>query len=329
MTTLKKTPANKKWGNVDTKWSGMLIQIRERLEREGIPGFDYSRPHGPYWFDKGMVDEGFRDWPGMTAKFPWETWILSKRDWPRRYGIVKQYYGLFNNPPPPSASFLNYNDGGNSLELRNWLGKRFPEPSSFEKPRVIPESGWDSIFFVHVPKTAGKSMLAALGDRVHVERKNRHKEWSYPCVYNAWKEVDSPPVVACVREPVDRAISVYRHFTQSNFAKCDEPHRVLREMFRMVSFSDFWEKADVAYVASVIKHLRPQGNFIQDAPIDMLLRFESLESDFGRLCKKMNFVTDLPHVNSSIVEPPTVTDEARLKIRNFYRLDYELYYPHL
>ena len=129
---MKVTPAINRWMNAKTGWANSLEKIRKRLVEEGRPAFDYSRPHGPYWFDKSMVDEGFTDWPGMKSKFPWESWILSKRDWPRRFGAVKQYYGAFNGEPGNQA-FLNYADNGNTPELRSWLEKRFPVPSKFEK----------------------------------------------------------------------------------------------------------------------------------------------------------------------------------------------------
>jgi len=130
---LKVTPANKRWvSHQKTRWAKMLSNIKARLMKEGIPIWDYSRPHGPYFFTKDMVDEGFADWPGMKGKFPWESWILCKRDWPRVFGVVKQYYGKFRNPPGLNARYLNYNDRGNSLELRNWIRSRFPKMSKFE-----------------------------------------------------------------------------------------------------------------------------------------------------------------------------------------------------
>jgi SAM-dependent methyltransferase len=129
---LKITPAMKGWIPPKSGWSNSLEKIHKRLVAEGLPAHDYSRPHGPYWFDKSMVDEGFRDWPGMKSKFPWESWILSKRDWPRRYGVVKQYYGKFGSAPGDHSFFLNYSDGGNTPELRTWLEQRFPDASRFE-----------------------------------------------------------------------------------------------------------------------------------------------------------------------------------------------------
>lgn len=135
---LKQTLACKGWSKAQTKWSNQLTKIKDRLEAEGFTAWDYSRPHGPYWFDKRMVDEGFADWPGMQDKFPWESWILSKRDWPRRHGNYKQYYGSFNRPPGPNEVLLNYCDGGFTPELQAYLEEVYPKVSSFESaaPRM-------------------------------------------------------------------------------------------------------------------------------------------------------------------------------------------------
>jgi len=131
---LKTTPACRGWSKANTGWARSLEKIRQRLEREGFKAWDYSRPHGPYWFDLSMVDEGFHDWHGMKSKFPWESWILSKRDWPRRHGAVKQYYGPFRNPPSPGAAIMNYNDSGTTPELVAWLASRFDTASRHESP---------------------------------------------------------------------------------------------------------------------------------------------------------------------------------------------------
>ena len=126
------TPCCRGWRKPGSGWSKKLEKVRQRLVAEGMKAWDYSRPHGPYFFDKGMVDEGFRDWPGMAAKFPWESWILSKRDWPRVHGAVRQYYGAFKGAPGPGQRYLNYNNRGFTLELRDWLRARFPEKSPWE-----------------------------------------------------------------------------------------------------------------------------------------------------------------------------------------------------
>ena len=134
---MKITPACRGWRKAKTGWAKSLERIHQRLEKEGHLARDYSRPHGPYWFDKAMVDEAIADWPGMTGKFPWESWILSKRRWACSHGMVKQYYGAFRGEPAAMQRYVNYNNKGFSPELRGWLEKRFPEPSRFEVPPPV------------------------------------------------------------------------------------------------------------------------------------------------------------------------------------------------
>jgi hypothetical protein len=116
-----------------TRWGSSLETVRQRLLAEGLPVRDYSRPHGPYWFDKTMIDEGFADWPDMAGKFPLESWILNKRGWPGRQKVTKQYYGEFRGPPNDMACLLNFNDIGCTPELLSYLVARFREASPFEK----------------------------------------------------------------------------------------------------------------------------------------------------------------------------------------------------
>jgi hypothetical protein len=131
---LKVTAAKCKFQHTKTSWGRNLTKIHNRLKDEGHEPRDYSHSHGVYWFDKSMVDEGFADWPGMAGKFPWESWILSKRKWPWRAGIVKQFYGprFEADHIRDSHTLLNFNGPGFSLPLREWLIRCFDQPSSFE-----------------------------------------------------------------------------------------------------------------------------------------------------------------------------------------------------
>lgn len=129
---LKVTPARKSWGRIWTKWGEGLEKIKVRLEKEGYTPWDYSKPHGPYWFDKGMIDESFNDWPNMAGKFPFESWILSKRDHPRRFGVEAQYYNDFRNTPSAEKIFVNWCDRGFTPELISWLDQQFPNDNHKE-----------------------------------------------------------------------------------------------------------------------------------------------------------------------------------------------------
>lgn len=134
------TPSREKWGAAQTTWGNKLEKIRKRLMAEKIQPWDYSRPHGPYWYDASMIDETWADWSNadLIGKFPFESWILSKRDWPRRFGVEKQYYGAWKGAPGPGKIFVNWCDRGFTPELQGWLAERFTEeaPEEIEPKRV-------------------------------------------------------------------------------------------------------------------------------------------------------------------------------------------------
>lgn len=122
---LKVTLACSTWRTAKTSWAAKLDVVRARLLKDGVKPWDYSRPHGPYWFDQSMVEEAFAAWPNMAGKFPFESYILSVRDWPRRHGNYRQYYGAFKSPPGPNDVLLNYCDKGFTPELISWLNQKF------------------------------------------------------------------------------------------------------------------------------------------------------------------------------------------------------------
>ena len=318
---LKVTAACKGWRTDNQgRWSRDLDKVRARLVEENIHPVDYSRPHGPYWFDKGMIDEAFDDWPGMAGKFPFESWILSKRGWPHRINTVSQYYGAFR--PPVDTPLLNYNDSGNTVELREWLGERFPEKSSYEVANLR-----NKVFFIHVPKTAGSAVMTSLGAQCVTADPSRHLPWSDPKVREMWSHYGGPPIAACVREPVKRAVSVYNYFRGREFPPRDQPHCVLHEMLQHMTLAQFWEKVDLDRLSSVIKHLRPQADFLRGAPVGHLLRVETLEEDYAKLADFLGGAAPLQKVNASTKFDEKLTVSATERIRNFYHEDYELYYP--
>ena len=137
---IKLAPAKENRKAAGTSWMGSLLKVRDRLAREGFVDRDYSTPHGPYFFDKGMIDESFLDWPGMSGKFPFETWILSKRNAPwQSSNVVAQYYGAFRAAPTNDRIFVNWCDAGMTPELISWLESQFPNPSPYEKIDNIDE----------------------------------------------------------------------------------------------------------------------------------------------------------------------------------------------
>jgi hypothetical protein len=130
---IKLTPAKETRRPPQTVWTKNLLHVRDRLVNEGFSDRDYSTPHGPYFFNKSMIDESFEDWPKMKGKFPFETWILNKRNAPWQVSdVVAQYYGSFLASPNKNKVFVNWCDNGLTPELMGWLYSEFPEQSKFE-----------------------------------------------------------------------------------------------------------------------------------------------------------------------------------------------------
>lgn len=184
------TPCREKWGAAQTTWGNKLEKIRKRLVAENYKAWDYSRPHGPYWYDGSMIDETWADWSNadLIGKFPFESWILSKRDWPRRFGVEKQYYGAWKGAPEPGKIFVNWCDRGFTTELQGWLAERFPEesPEEIETKRVkvevhtlrygdAPQMHNKTIHFIWI----GNSEMPLEAHEIVSEWKNLHPEFQF------------------------------------------------------------------------------------------------------------------------------------------------------
>ena len=304
-----------------TSWSRALGKIHARLIAEGHTPVDFSRPHCPYFYDAGMIDESFADWPGMTAKFPFETWILSKRRVPFRTGVEKQYYGPFKSPPKEHHHFVNCSDAGWTPELKAWLAERFPTPSRYEKRE-------QAVYYVHVPKTAGKSFKQALAGRIHLAHQRFHRTWQDRRNLNAWNATGRLPVCACVRDPLERAVSLYHFLREARWLPREVHHRAIQRQARATNLSQFWETLDIDDAAGKVRHFKTQSEFLRGAPIAYLLRFENLKADFAELAKTLGCPdVKLPHLNATKRDAQELTPAAEARIRAFYADDFNQWYP--
>ena len=168
--------------------------------------------------------------------------------------------------------------------------------------------------FVHVPKTAGSSVVIALGGHadcannfwanrwlaaigIHV---NHVAPWRYkrfrPHVAAAVLQAQLPTAVfnglfkfAFVRNPWDLLVSSY------HYLRTKPEHRRSRLVRSLPSFTDY-----VEYEIS-------RGRLVQSALLcdrrgtllmDFVGRYESLESDFDFICRRIGLEATLPRVNA-------------------------------
>lgn len=140
-----------------------------------------------------------------------------------------------------------------------------------------------TIGFIHIPKTGGMSVFAAL-KQAKVERlqmrKHRH--------YTEYKPDEVlPPLISVVRNPFDRMYSIFEFYKKK------------RGQLRAIpNFRDFINNLDRNYTIGKVSGSKSTNLFdscstyLQDEngriAVDHILRFERLEEDFNSVCEKYN-----------------------------------------
>ena len=181
--------------------------------------------------------------------------------------------------------------------------------------------------FVHIPKTAGRSVEMFFMNRLGLDRENdvdraqlllidnddpakgteklshlSAMEYVH-CGHVSQQEFSGSYKFSFVRNPWARLVSEYRYrnfFDHKNFK-----HFVMSKLPR--------PGRDDKY-----RHVMPQTEMLYDRDgnllVDFVGKFESLQKDFDRVCEHLGFESSgLPHVNSSDKK----SRELKRKVRNF------------
>lgn len=132
--------------------------------------------------------------------------------------------------------------------------------------------------FFHIPKCAGSSIRKWLTDNVQgaVSGKSPHK------VYDDLSSGgDLGIVFCCVRNPYERAVSAYHYKLNKNRDTFKKKYRNFEEYVE-----DIEDKSKI-----------PQYEYGKKA--DIILRYETLNSDFVQIQQLFNCHVPLPHKNKS------------------------------
>lgn len=181
--------------------------------------------------------------------------------------------------------------------------------------------------FVHIPKTAGRSVEKFFMNKLGLDRENESDreqllitDNSDPargteklthlsadeyvqCGYISQQEFNSLYKFSFVRNPWARLVSEYRY----------------RNYLSHKSFKDFvLNKLPAPGWDDKYRHIMPQTQMLYDGDgqllVDFVGKFEHLEDDFGKVCEHLGFKDkQLSHVNSSDKR----SREMRRKFRNF------------
>lgn len=169
--------------------------------------------------------------------------------------------------------------------------------------------------FIHVPKTGGKSICAALGVRNRMHRKASTYTGKQSRHYQKF---------AFVRNPWDRFVSAYNYLLKGGEPNIKD-HRDSVEFIRGMGFDNFVENCQPAVQRQT--HFKPQYTWLDTSHIS-LGRFENLNNDFDNICEKLRIPgKDLPHINKTPHRHYTeyYNDKTRRIIAELYKNDIEYF----
>lgn len=176
--------------------------------------------------------------------------------------------------------------------------------------------------YVHVPKTAGTSICNAFGlnHRAHRQRE-KLMAWDGQGHITSWhrnaREVkqiigDKPFLYTFIRDPYDRAVSMYEYFRQKGDIKCNSFEEYCDNLIRV----------DKMHSRAKL----PQMYWLKGVEFDFVGKFEALEKDLKELSAIIGVdLKEIPHLNPSKRKDTDsyYNDKTRKIITNYYKEDFD------
>lgn len=171
--------------------------------------------------------------------------------------------------------------------------------------------------FIHIPKTAGTSLLSALGKQGMYGR--RHLPWS---VYQMADPVYFAKAFkfAFVRNPYDRLNSAYRYYLNGGNRVSDGD---MADLIRKYSnLDDFVTNGLCEQAFKYHSHFIPQSHYVTELNgrimVDFVGRYERIDDDFDFIRKTLGIRRSLPILNMG---PDAVSSTFRAAYRGSQAID--------
>ena len=156
--------------------------------------------------------------------------------------------------------------------------------------------------YLHLPKTAGASIVSALHKHSDVEK----FMYGHPCLRDYFHtfgdDVSKYFIFTVSRNPFDRALSAFKYLQKGGNNKFDAKTRDEFDM-QNLNFKEFVLKF---FHQNLPIHLLPQTQFVGEhlKDIDFIIKFENLQEDFNIVCDKIGIPRQqLPHKNETKLNP--------------------------
>ena len=197
----------------------------------------------------------------------------------------------------------------------------------YKKGSLINSFYHSKLIFIHVPKTAGLSIISAIYGDVTKEGHRDISFYKYIFYFNFKKYF----TFSFVRNPYDRLYSSFKFLEKGGLNIHDEK-AFTQYLSSYNDFNDFVINGLNEDIINKITHFVPQYKFIcnQDREIlvDFLGKFESIDKDISILSEILEKEITLPLINinhSKIDYTEIYTEEMRKIVRRVYRFDFELF----
>ena len=183
--------------------------------------------------------------------------------------------------------------------------------------------------FLHIPKTAGTSMLEALSEYLHLSspakfRYGHPKLEEYFDSFNDKYNLEEYFIFSFCRNPFDRLVSAFNYIQGGGVNRFDER---LRDDLGLQNL-EFKEFALNLLNQDLPEHFMPQVNFFAGRNLNFVGKFENIQQDFDIVCDKIGIPRQkLPHRNKRNHKHYTeyYDDETRQIVAEKYAKDIEYF----
>ena len=183
--------------------------------------------------------------------------------------------------------------------------------------------------FVHIPKTAGRSVEMFFMNKLGLNRESEADRQELLIIDNddpakgteKRSHLSATEYVQCGHVTQQEFSELYKFsFVRNPWARLVSEYRY-RNFLSHRSFKDFvMNKLPPPGRDDKYRHVMPQSDMLYDDAgqllVDFVGKFETLQKDFDRVCQQLGFdESALPHVNSSDKK----SRDLRRRVRNFLR----------